>query len=308
MTKQYDVVIFGSGVAGMSAGLYASFYGLKALVLEKLMPGGQIINADIIENFPGFHEGIRGVDLVTNLESQGSKYGMELSIAAVESADLKGQPKQIGTSDGPITAKAVVIATGGQRTTLGVPGESELEGMGVSHCATCDGDFFANQEIAVVGGGDNAFDEAIYLTKMCARVHLIHRRGQFRAAKALVDRARVNPKVRFVTDTAVDAIEGLQKVEALALRNVKTEEKSRLPVAGVFVCVGYEPATAWLEGAVPVDSGGHVVVDLDMATQVPGVFAAGEARQRSARQLATVAGDGVTAAISAFRYIQGLAK
>ncbi|MBI2866879.1 MAG: FAD-dependent oxidoreductase [Chloroflexi bacterium] len=308
MSKQADVVVFGSGVAGLSAGMYAAFYGLKTLVLETLMPGGQVINADKIENFPGFPDGVTGPELVTNIESQGSNYGMELNITHVQSVDVKGAVKQAQTADGPIAAKALIIATGGKRNLLNVPGESELEGMGVSHCATCDGGFFANQEIAMVGGGDNALDEAIYLTGLCSKVYLIHRRSEFRAAKTLVDRVKENPKIQVMTDMVVDGIEGSQKVEALALRSVKTEEKSKLPVSGVFVCVGYNPNSDWLQGAVPMDTGGHVIVDLGMATQVPGVFAAGEVRQRSARQLATVAGDGVTAAISAYNYIKGLSQ
>ena len=305
MTDIQDVVIIGGGTAGLSAGLYATRARLKTVLLEKVFAGGQIINADMIENFPGFPNGISGADLVTAIEEQASKYGLEYAFGEVASLDVQSRPMVVRTEDEEFQARSIIIATGSEHAKLGVPGEQEHEGRGVSTCATCDGPFYADKEVAVIGGGDSAIDEGLYLTGICSKVKVVHHKDRLQASKILQERGFENPKIEFLWDTVVESINGgEQGVHGITVRELKTEEKRELSVAGVFIYIGMLPSTQPFQGVVPMDAGGHIKVDLKMATEVPGVFAAGDCRWQSTRQLANCAGDGVTAALAAFEYLQ----
>lgn len=304
MTQTHDVVIIGGGVAGLSAGLYAVRAKMDTLLIERSVMGGQIINSNEIENYPGFPNGVSGVELVAAIEEQASKFGLQYAFGEVTGLDVSKQPFVIRTEDEEHRARAVIITAGGDHVKLGVPGELEYEAKGVSYCATCDGNFFTDQEVVVVGGGDSAVEEAVYLTRMCTKVTIVHRRDQLRASKVLQERAFNNPKIEFLWDTVVEEINGNGSVSGVALRNLKTDEKRSLPATGVFVYVGFNPNKQPYEGVLPLDPGGHVKVDLMMATEVPGIFAAGDIRWQSTKQLANAAGDGVTAALAAYDYLQ----
>ena len=305
MSDTHDVVIIGGGTAGLSTGLYATRAGLKTVLLEKIFAGGQIINADMIENYPGFPDGISGADLATAIEEQAGKYGLEYAFGEVVSLDVQSRPMVVRTEDEEFQARAVIIATGSDHARLGVPGEQEYKGRGVSTCATCDGAFFADKEVAVIGGGDSAIDEGLYLAGICSKVKVVHHRDKLQASKVLQERGFENPKMEFLWDTVVESINGgEQGVHGITIRGLKTEEKRELSVAGVFTYIGMLPSTQPFQGVVPMDAGGHIKVDLKMATELPGVFAAGDCRWQSARQLANCAGDGVTAALAAFEYLQ----
>ena len=305
MSEVHDVVVLGGGIAGLSAGLYTVRSRLKTVLVERTVAGGQIINTGEIENYPGFPKGITGPDLVVALEEQATKFGLEYNYGEVTGLDVKRQPMVVRTEDEELLTRAVIITTGGEHTKLGVPGEKEFEARGVSYCAVCDGNFFKGQDVAVVGGGDSALDEGLYLTRMCSKVTVIHRRDQLRASKILQERGFANPRMEFIWDTVVESIGGDGSLQSLSLRNVKTEERSELPAAGVFIYIGFHPSTQPYQGVIPLDGGGHIKVDMSMATEVPGVFAAGDCRWFAARQLASAAGDGVTAAISAYQYLEG---
>jgi len=267
------------------------------------IPGGQIATAEWVENYPGFPDGVSGPELGQLMEKQGKKYGLEVLYAQVQEVELEGKIKTVKTSNGEYTAKAIILAGGSQHAKLGVPGEQELLGKGVSYCAMCDGAFFRDKPIAVVGGGDAAITEALFLTRFATRVTLIHRRDQLRADKILQERAFANEKMNFIWDTVVEAITGEGKAEALSLRNVRTGEKSTLEVAGVFISVGLRPNTDYLREKLRLSDGGYVITNDRMETSLPGVFAAGDLRLNSARQAVTAAGDGATAALSAERYL-----
>ncbi|MSQ26378.1 MAG: thioredoxin-disulfide reductase [Dehalococcoidia bacterium] len=304
MTQTHDVVIIGGGVAGLSAGLYTVRAKLDTLLIERTVMGGQIINSEAIENYPGFPHGVNGVELVAAIEEQASKFGLQYGFGEVTALDVSKRPFVIRTEEEEHRARSVIIAAGGDHVKLGVPGEQEYEAKGVSYCATCDGNFFTGQEVVVVGGGDSAVEEAVYLTRMCTKVTVVHRRDQLRAAKILQERAFANPKVEFVWNTVVEEIQGNGSVSGVALRNLKTEEKRRLPATGVFVYVGFNPNSRPFQGVVPMDAGGHIKVDLMMHTEIPGVFAVGDIRWKSTKQLANAAGDGVTAALAAYEYLE----
>ena len=305
MSDAYDVVIIGGGTAGLSAGLYATRARLKTVLVEKIFTGGQIINADKIENYPGFPNGISGADLVTAIEEQASNHGLDYAFGEVVGLDLQRQPMVVRTEDEEFPTRSIIIATGSQHAKLGVAGEAEYEGRGVSECATCDGSFFADKEIVLVGGGDSAMDEGLYLTDICSKVTVIHHGETLQASKILQERAMENPKMEIVCNSVVESINGGDEgVNGVTVRDLKTEEKRDLAVAGVFVYIGMLPLTHAFRGAVPMDGGGHIKVDLKMATEVPGVFAAGDCRWQSTRQLANCAGDGVTAALAANEFLQ----
>ena len=304
MSDVYDLAIIGSGFTGLSAGVQATRMGMKTVLIEQVIMGGQILNTDLVENYPGFPKGVSGMDLITGAEEQASNAGLEYGFGMVTGIDTSKQPIEVLGDGESWLAKTVIIAAGAEHRKLGVPGEAELEGRGVSHCATCDGMFFQDQAVAVIGGGDSAMDEGLYLTNMCSKVYFIVRGEELTGLKVLQDRVAENPKIEVLYDTVVDAINGDDSVKSLTLRDVKTEEKRELEVTGIFAYIGSDPATAPFASAVPTDGGGHVKVDLRMATEVPGVFAAGECRWQSTRQLANSAGDGVTAAISAFEWLQ----
>lgn len=301
---RYEVVIIGGGPAGLAAGLYTSRAGLKSLLVERGMFGGQIVNAPLVENYPGFPEGISGAELGSLMHKQATKYGLETVKAEVTGVEV-GKPYKIATTEGSFEAGAIIIAAGSEYSKLGVPGEEMLLGHGVSYCATCDGFFFRQREVAVVGGGDAAITDALELTQHASKVYVIHRRGQLRAGQVLQQRALAEPKLEFIWNTVVEEIAGEQAVKALKLRNVKTKRLSTLEVAGVFVAVGLKPNSQPFAGIVELSETGHIVTDELMATSVLGIFAAGDIRRKSARQIASAVGDGATAALSAFSYLRG---
>ena len=306
MDKEYDVIIIGGGPTGLAAGLYASRARRKTLVIERAVSGGQIATTSIVENYPGFPGGVDGYDLGQAMEEQAKKYGAEVLDAEVTGIELNGHNRVVHTTEGDFTALVVIVTSGADHNKLGVPNEERLTGYGVSYCATCDGAFFKDQVVAVVGGGDAALDEGLFLTRYASKVIVIHRRDQLRASKVLQERAFTTPNMEFIWDTVVDEIIGGDKVEAVRLRNVKTGEESVLDVAGVFVYIGLHPNTDFVRDLLPLDRAGHVVVNLWMETGVPGVFAAGDARIDSARQVVSAAGDGATAAIKADHYLTDL--
>ncbi len=301
---RYEVVIIGGGPAGLTAGLYTSRAGLRSLLVERSLFGGQIVNAPLVENYPGFPDGISGADLGSLMHQQATKYGLETVTAEVTGAKL-GKPYKIVTTEGSFEAEAIIIAAGSEYRKLGVPGEEKLLGHGVSYCATCDGFFFRQREVAVVGGGDAAITDALELVQHASKVYVIHRRDQLRAGQVLQKRALAEPKIEFIWDTVVEEIVGEALLKALKLRNVKTKKASTLEVAGVFVAVGLKPNSQLFADIVKLSETGHIVTNELMATAVPGIFAAGDIRRRSARQIASAVGDGATAALSAFNYLRG---
>ena len=301
--ERYDVIIIGGGPAGLTSGLYTSRAGLKSLLLERGAVGGQMVNTTMIENYPGFPEGISGAELGSFMHQQAIKYGLEVLTAEVTDV-IKGQSYSIATTGGSFEAGAIIIATGSEYRKLGVPGEKRLSGRGVSYCATCDGFFFRNREVAVVGGGDTAITDAIELGQHASKVCVIHRRGQLRAGKVLQQRAFAHPKLEFIWDSVVEEVMGEKMLSALKLRNVKTGQQSTLKVDGVFVAVGIAPNSRSFSGILKLDAAGCIVTDETMAASTPGIFAAGDVRRNSPRQIAAAVGDGVTAAISVFKYVQ----
>lgn len=306
MDKTHQLIIIGGGPAGLSAGLYASRAKLDALLIEKAGLGGQILNAEMVENYPGFPQGISGSELATLMAEQATKYGLQTAFAEVQGIEIRGDEKILSTSDSLYSAKAVIIAGGSEHSKLGVPGEEEFSGRGISYCAICDAAFFREQVIAVVGGGNVALNDALFLTKFAAKVIVIHRRDQLRATRILQDRAFANPKIAFLWDTVVESIIGEKFVKEIRLRNVKTREVSSLEVSGVFVAVGLRPNTGYLRGLLTLDEAGFISVNGQMETGVPGVFAAGDIRAGSIRQVVSAAGDGATAAIAAEKFLSSV--
>ncbi len=302
--REYEVVIIGGGPAGLSAGLYTSRARLKSLLVEQAMTGGLIVNAEWVENYPGFPEGVSGLELAESISQQARKYGLEIMQAEVTGIGLKGEQKIVKTSQGNLIARAVIIASGSERSKLGIPGETEFTGKGVSYCAICDGAFFREQPVAVVGGGNAAITEALHLTHFASKVIVIHRRQELRATRILQEKAFADPKIEFRWNTIVEAIEGEDVVKSLKLRNVITKEESTLDVAGVFASIGFKPNTAFLEGSLPLHEAGYIATNEKMETEIPGIFAAGDVRARSIRQVIAAAGDGATAAIYAERFVR----
>ncbi|MFC1998061.1 thioredoxin-disulfide reductase [Chloroflexota bacterium] len=303
----YDVVIIGGGPAGLTAGMYCARARLKTLLLEKAFAGGQIINAERVDNYPGFPDGIAGFDLVMLMQQQATKYGLEMAFAEVTNVENKDKyQKIVNTTEGAYEAKALIIAGGAEHNHLGVTGEDEFVGRGVSYCATCDGAFYRDQAVAIVGGGDSAVVEAVSLTRFATKVYVIHRRDQLRASKIVQEQAFANEKIEFVWDTVIDSIEGDAKVSKLKLKNVKTQAQSILEVAAVFVSIGLHPYTEYLQGILSLDDEGYIITNGKLETEVAGIFAAGDIRKNSARQVVVAAGDGATAAIYAERYVAGL--
>lgn len=288
----YEVLIIGAGPAGMTAAIYAARAGYKTAILEHGVPGGQAATTDMIENYPGFPEGISGPELMMKFFEQTQTFGVEMIYEQVQSVELTGDIKRVTTNKQTLEAKTVVIASGAKPRTLGVANEGRLRGRGVSYCATCDGFFFKDQPVAVVGGGDTAVEEAMYLTKMCSSVTLIHRRDELRANKLAQSRAFANDKLHIIYDTVVDEIVGDEKVTQLKLRNKKTDATSTLDVNGVFIFVGYLPNDAFLPPELEVNEQGYIITDEEMATNIPGVFAVGDVRQKKLRQVTTAVGDG----------------
>ncbi|MBE9482407.1 MAG: thioredoxin-disulfide reductase [Chloroflexi bacterium] len=303
MDNNYEVIIIGGGPAGLSAGLYSSRASLNSLLVEKGMVGGQIVSAERVDNYPGFLEGISGFNLSQLMHQQAAKYGLKTIIAEATGIKLGEEQKEVKTTEGNFTAKAVIIASGSERRKLSILGEEKFMGRGVSYCATCDAAFFREVPVAVVGGGDTAITEALHLAKFAAKVTIIHRRNQLRASRILQEKAFSEPKIQFLWNAIVDEIDGEDLVKRIKLREVKTGEKSTLEVAGVFISIGLKPNTDYLKRILPLDPAGHIITNDKMETEIPGIFAAGDIRHDSARQAITAAGDGATAAIFAEQFL-----
>lgn len=305
--ESYDVAIIGGGGAGLTAALYAARARRRTIVFEGEVTGGQIATTDIVENYPGFPEGINGFDLAQQIARQAEKFGAEMAYERVEGMTrLDGGTFEVRSSERAIRARAVVATAGADYNKLGVPGEAELTGRGVSYCGTCDAAFFNGMDVIVVGGGDSALDEGLFVSRHARSVNVVHRRDSLRASAILQERAFANPKMRFTWDTVIERIEGGGQVERAVLRNVKTGEVTVTPTSAVFVFIGQTPNSHLLRGLVELDAGGHAMVDLGMRTRVPGLFVAGDLRTQAARQLVSACGDGATAAISAEHYLAGL--
>jgi len=304
MSTHYDLIILGGGPAGLSAGLYAARNKTNTLMIEKSMIGGLAIYAELIENYPGFPDGVGGMDLSQLMHKQAEKFGLKTLMAEITNLNLLENPKTVTTSEGEFTASAIIIALGSERVNMNVPGEKEYVGKGVSYCATCDAAFYRNRNVAVVGGGNSAISEALHLTKFASKVSVIHRRDKWRATPIFVDKAKANPKMEFILNTTVDAVIGSENVEKLVLNNVLNNSKSELAVDGIFVAIGQSPNVQLVKGTLALDAGGYIITNEKMETGVPGVLAAGDIRSNSIRQTISAAGDGATAAIYAARYIE----
>ena len=304
--KTYDVVIVGSGPAGYTAALYAARANLQTLVFQGFESGGQLMLTSDVENYPGYKDGVQGPDMMDEFEAQAARFGAEMRPDNVERVDLSERPFKLWAEgeDEPVLAATVVIATGAQAKWLGLESEERLFGKGVSGCATCDAFFFRGKKVAVVGGGDTAMEEASVLAKFADEVFLIHRRGEFRASKIMLDRARKNEKITFLTDTMVEEILGETTVEGVRLKNAKTGEESTLDVDGFFAAIGHVPATSLFAGQVEMDDGGYLLQKEHTMTSVPGVFAAGDVSDTRYRQAITAAADGCRAAIDAERWLE----
>jgi len=300
----YDVVIVGGGPAGLTAGLYAARGALKTLILEKLLPGGQAATTYWIDNYPGFPEGVSGPQLMMSMKDQAIRFGLEIEMDEANDLLVNEEGFAVVGQNGKYTAHAVIVASGATVARLGVPGEEELRGKGVSYCATCDGAFFRDEELVVVGGGDSAIEEGIYLTKFAKKVHVVHRRDRLRATRAIQERAFKNERMDFIWDTVVEEILGDQTVEGVHLRNVKTGEVRELACKGVFIYVGNIPNSNFLKGKVEMDKKGYIVTDNDMATSQNGVFACGDVRKKALRQVVTACGEGAAAAFSAEQFVE----
>jgi thioredoxin reductase (NADPH) len=300
---EYDIVIIGGGPAGLAAGLYAARARRRAVLLEKGIAGGQIGLTDCVENYPGI-ESINGFDLAQAMLRQAESCGLEANYPEVAGlAQEEDKRWRVRANEGDYLARAVIVTSGANPNKLDIPGEERLTGRGVSYCANCDAPFFRNQEVAVVGGGDAAMDEAIFTTRYATKVCIIHRRDQLRASRILQERAFANPKMEFIRNTVVTEILGDDEVSGAKLLNRVTNDERVLPVKGLFIFIGQRPNTDYLKGLVSMDEGGHILVNEWMETERPGLYAAGDVRQNSARQVVTAAGDGATAAIAADRYI-----
>jgi len=304
MRQPYDIIIIGGGAAGFTAGLYAARDHCRALLLERFSAGGQILNCEHIENFPGFPDGVAGYTLGPLLQQQATDLGLELQLAEVVSVRRDGDLLHLQTDGDAFQTKTLIVASGSVFTPLNVPGEREFLGKGVSHCAACDGAFFMDKPVVVVGGGDAALDEALHLTQYASQVTVVHRRDALRACRLLQERAQAHDKLSFRWNTVVRAVEGSDGVECVRLEDVAAGTASTLDVAGVFIYAGLSAKTDFLNALVPLDRNGQIVTDVWMRTPVPGVLAAGDVRQASARQLVSAAGDGATAALAAIRYLR----
>lgn len=302
-----EVVILGTGPAGLTAALYTARANLKPLVVEGNEPGGQLTLTTTVENFPGFPDGIMGPDLMENMRRQAEKFGAEFQWGVATRVDFSNpEVKRVWLDDGSeLQSRVVIISTGASARLLGLPREKELIGHGVSTCATCDGFFFTDKKIAVVGGGDSAMEEAIFLTRYAREVHVIHRRDQLRASKIMQDRAKANPKIHFIWNSVVEELLGDGKLQGVKLRNVKTGEVTEFPLDGLFVAIGHQPNTGFLQGQLELHPNGYIKTHDNVLTSVPGVFACGDVQDSRYRQAITAAGSGCMAALEAEKYLEG---
>lgn len=300
---RYDVIIIGAGPAGYTAGIYCSRARHDTLILSGILPGGQLVNTTDVENYPGFENGIMGPDLMVTMRKQTERMGATIIDDEVVNVDFRHKPFKILTASEEYECKAVIIATGASPRKLGLAGETTFGGKGVSYCATCDGPFFRNQELIVVGGGDSAVEEATFLTKFASKVHLVHRRHELRASKVMQERAMSNSKIQFHWESEITDITGNQKVQSASIKNVKTGEKLVLNVGGIFVAIGHNPNTKVFEKQVELDPQGYIVLKDHTRTSVEGVFAAGDVHDHRYRQAITAAGYGCMAAIDVDRYL-----
>ncbi len=301
----YNVVIIGSGCAGLTAAIYAGRANLKPLVLDGHEPGGQLSLTTHVENYPGFPDGIMGPELIENMRKQAQKFGSEFKSGAVTEVDLSRRPFKVIAGKETYEAKALIVAAGASARLLGLPGERELIGHGVSTCATCDGYFFRGKPIAVVGGGDSAMEEANFLSRHASRVYLIHRRAEFRASKIMIDRAKANPKIEFVIPAVVEQILAPKgHVEGVLVRNPGTSETLNIPLEGVFVAIGHDPNTMTFKGKLEMDSNGYLIAKHGSLTSIPGVFIAGDVQDHRYRQAVTAAGSGCMAAMDAEKFLE----
>ena len=305
MPEMWDIIIIGGGPAGLTAGIYAARARLDTVLLEKLAPGGQMITTLGVENFPGFPEGITGPELMGNFAKQAKRLGLQIETAEVTQITPEEARIQVATREkGDFYSHAVIIATGARPQKLGVPGEKEFLAKGVSYCATCDGPLFRDVEVAVIGGGDTALEEGVFLTRFASKVHIIHRRDQLRGEKILQERALANAKVHFILETVVEEIRGEEVVKSIKLRNVKTDEKSELEVKAVFVLVGTVPNTEFLKGLINLDEAGYIIVNERYQTNIPAIYAAGDVHDKVYRQAVTAAGSGCAAALEAAKFVE----
>lgn len=303
MVTTYDVIIIGGGPAGLTAGIYASRSRLRTLILEKETPGGELMNINLIENYPGYHDGVLGPDLGSNMVTQATKFGSELQFAYVEKVMFGTNEKMIKTSQGIFKTKAVIIASGSQSRKLNIPGEEQLTNKGVFYCATCDGPRFAGKVVAVAGGGDSGLTEALFMTGFVTKVIVIELMPQLMATKMLQERVLANPKIEVKCGLKIEAIHGNGQLQYLELSDVKTAQKICINVDGLLVRVGLVANTAYLKGTLPMNSIGQVMVNHQMETEIPGIFAAGDARHNSSMQIVTAVSDGAIAALRSLKYL-----
>ena len=304
MGKIYDVAIIGGGPAGLAAGLYASRSKMSAVIIERGKWGGQAATTEELENYPGSMEHPTGPKVMERMKSQAEAFGTEFIKDEVVGFDLSDKVKVLKLKGGDVSAKTIIVATGAQPMLLGAPGELEFRGKGVSYCATCDADFFTELEVVVIGGGDAAVEEAVYLTKFAEKVTIVHRRNEFRAAKSLVAKALENEKIDIIWDTVIEEIHGDGIVEGVKMKNIKTGETTDFRTDGVFVFVGTKPITDVVKGVIELNEKGYIVADEEMRTSVPGIYAAGDVRIKSLRQVITACADGAIAAVNAEKYIE----
>ena len=302
--ERYDIIIIGGGPAGLTAGLYASRSRLRSLLIEHGLLGGQMTTTELIENYPGFPQGTTGNELSRLMEDQARRFGLEVISEYVAEVKLEGEKKVIITEEGRYVCEVLIICTGTEYRKLGIPGEKEFAGKGVSYCATCDGAFFQDNQIVVVGGGDSALTEALYLTKFVKEVTLVHRRDTLRGTKIYQERVFTNPKIKLLWNSVILEIKGDAIVKSVVVKNAKTGEVSEHKIEGVFLFVGLSPRTEFLKGLVQMDEEGYILTDVNCETSVKGIFAAGDCRKKLVRQIATAVGDGATAACSVEKYLE----
>jgi len=300
---KYDIIIIGAGPAGYTAGIYCSRARHNTLLISGILPGGQLMNTTDVENYPGFDQGIMGPDLMLTMRKQTERMGTKIIDDEVISIDLKNNPLKVSTASSTFEASSVIVCTGANPRKIGLDGEQTFAGKGVSYCATCDGAFFKNQELIVVGGGDSAMEEATFLTKFASTVHIVHRRDEFRASKIMQERALSNKKIKVHFNCTVEDIQGDKKFQKVILKNVKTDEKITLEAGGLFVAIGHEPNSKIFDGQIELDENGYVVLKNNTETSIPGVFCAGDVHDHRYRQAVTAAGFGCMAAIDADKYL-----